>query len=474
MALRPACILLALPLLVAGLGGGGAPAGAAGGLADPRPCVAAPGFTCSTLTVPVDHSGGTPGTLRLQVAVQDVAASRGTFLFLTGGPGQPGAPFAARVALKLAPALAGYRVVAFDQRGTGVPALRCPALQRRMGSSDLAVPTRSEVVDCARAVGAKRRFFGTDQTVQDIDVRRRALRAPLPAAGRSPRARLGGAASGDRRPLRRERARGRPGPARGLPRATLPRRSGEGPRRRRPPLERLDGPARRAGDDERGRSHLPRRPGGAARGATGSAGPAREPDLRVQARPADARGGAQPGPPCERAVRRQPDALGGRRDARRAAAPGAPPRRRPHPPGGALAVHASRGLRERDRPDLPLLAAGACDPGGAPRAVAASTDAAPRGRPRPLDAARVGAAGGVARSAREARRRPRRGPLRADAGGQRRGPRRAAGLPPGPASVHRERPAARRLRHRGAAPEGDRVPGDRRRRAPRRAARLGA
>src|SRR5581483_8533614 len=175
MALRPACILLALPLLVAGLGGGGAPAGAAGGLADPRPCVAAPGFTCSTLTVPVDHSGGTPGTLRLQVAVQDVAASRGTFLFLTGGPGQPGAPFAARVALKLAPALAGYRVVAFDQRGTGVPALRCPALQRRMGSSDLAVPTRSEVVDCARAIGAKRRFFGTDQTVQDIDVIRRAL-----------------------------------------------------------------------------------------------------------------------------------------------------------------------------------------------------------------------------------------------------------------------------------------------------------
>jgi pimeloyl-ACP methyl ester carboxylesterase len=167
--LRRACILLALPLLV------GAHAAAAGGLTDPHACADAPGFTCSTLTVPLDHSGRTPGTLRLQVAVQDVPATRGVFLFLTGGPGQPGAPFAARVALRLGPALAGYRAVLFDQRGTGGPALRCPALQRRMGSSDLAVPTRGEVVGCARAIGPKRRFFGTDQTVNDIDALRRAL-----------------------------------------------------------------------------------------------------------------------------------------------------------------------------------------------------------------------------------------------------------------------------------------------------------
>ncbi len=167
--LRRALILLALPLL------GGAPAPAMGGLADPHPCADAAGFTCSTLTVPLDHSGRTPGRLRLQVAVQDVSGARGVFLFLTGGPGQPGVPFAARVALRLAPEIAGYRAVFFDQRGTGTSALRCPALQRRMGSSDLAVPTRSEVAACARAIGPKRRFFGTDQTVEDIDALRRAL-----------------------------------------------------------------------------------------------------------------------------------------------------------------------------------------------------------------------------------------------------------------------------------------------------------
>ena len=162
-------LLLALPLLAGG------PAAAAGGLTDPHPCTDAAGFTCSTLTVPLDHQKRARGTLRLQVAVQNGPAPKGVFLFLTGGPGQPGARFGERVAFRLGPAVAGYRVVLIDQRGTGGPALRCPALQRRMGSSDLAVPTRADVVGCARTIGAKRRFFGTDQTIQDIDVLRRAL-----------------------------------------------------------------------------------------------------------------------------------------------------------------------------------------------------------------------------------------------------------------------------------------------------------
>ena len=44
-----------------------------------------------------------------------------------------------------------------------------------MGSSDLAPPTKAAVAACARAIGPKRRFFGTDQTVQDLDLLRRAL-----------------------------------------------------------------------------------------------------------------------------------------------------------------------------------------------------------------------------------------------------------------------------------------------------------
>ncbi len=61
-----------------------------------------------------------------------------------------------------------------DQRGTGPNALQCPALQAQMGSSDLAPPTKAAVTACARAIGPKRRFFGTDQTVQDLDLLLRA------------------------------------------------------------------------------------------------------------------------------------------------------------------------------------------------------------------------------------------------------------------------------------------------------------
>ncbi len=169
--IRRAWILgLALPLFA-----GVAPAATRPALTGAHPCAQAPGFTCSALTVPLDHGGHARGTLRLQVATQDGAGSHGVLLFLTGGPGQPGAPFAARLQLRLGALFDGYRLVMLDQRGTGGAALRCPALQRRMGSSDLAVPTRGEVSGCAQTIGPKRRFFGTDQTVEDIDALRTAL-----------------------------------------------------------------------------------------------------------------------------------------------------------------------------------------------------------------------------------------------------------------------------------------------------------
>jgi len=55
-------------------------------------------------------------------------------LFLTGGPGQPGVPFVQRIAYRIAPALKDYRLVMFDQRGTGqFGAINCPALQTAVG-----------------------------------------------------------------------------------------------------------------------------------------------------------------------------------------------------------------------------------------------------------------------------------------------------------------------------------------------------
>ena len=130
---------------------------------------------CSTLPVPLDRSGHVRGTLGLRYAAQQGSAPRGVLVFLTGGPGQPGEPFAARVAARMGHAFSGYRLVLFDQRGTGGTALRCPELQRQMGSSDLAVPTRRAVVSCARSIGPKRRFFTTAATVADLEALRRSL-----------------------------------------------------------------------------------------------------------------------------------------------------------------------------------------------------------------------------------------------------------------------------------------------------------
>jgi pimeloyl-ACP methyl ester carboxylesterase len=158
--------------------GQGSQATAAAALRGSRPCPGAPGFTCSTLSVPLDHSGRVGGRLDLRVAAADDArAPRGVLVLLTGGPGQPGVPFVDRLARVLGPAIAGYRLVMFDQRGTGAEALRCPALQRAMGVSDLRAPPAQAVRDCGAAVGAKRRFFSTADTVADLDLLRGALGA---------------------------------------------------------------------------------------------------------------------------------------------------------------------------------------------------------------------------------------------------------------------------------------------------------
>src|SRR6516162_8668761 len=148
-------------------------------LHDVRPCPGMPGFSCGWLSVRLDPFGPAPGRLSLRVAMSDVAsAPRGVLVFLTGGPGQPGVPFAPRLAGRLGPALRGYRLVMFDQRGTGAGALNCPALQQQMGASDLTVPTPAAVRSCATAIGPSRGYFATADTVADIEALRTALGVP--------------------------------------------------------------------------------------------------------------------------------------------------------------------------------------------------------------------------------------------------------------------------------------------------------
>jgi pimeloyl-ACP methyl ester carboxylesterase len=141
-----------------------------------HPCPGQPGFTCSALRVPLDHASQVPGTLTLSVGSADTRTTpRGVLLFLTGGPGQPGIPFLTRIETRLRDELAGYRLVMFDQRGTGAGALRCPPLQRAAGASDLTVVPHTMVAACARRIGTGRRYYTTAETVGDVDALRAAL-----------------------------------------------------------------------------------------------------------------------------------------------------------------------------------------------------------------------------------------------------------------------------------------------------------
>ncbi|MFF2776717.1 alpha/beta hydrolase [Streptomyces sp. NPDC058052] len=147
-------------------------------LTDPRPCPGQADVTCADLAVPLDRTGAVPGTLTLRTAVLGPAdAPGGTLLLLTGGPGQPGVPFVRRIRDRLPKALARYRLVMIDQRGTGEAALDCPALQKEVGSSDTVAPSRGAVTACADALGARRNFFTTADTVADLEDLRRALGA---------------------------------------------------------------------------------------------------------------------------------------------------------------------------------------------------------------------------------------------------------------------------------------------------------
>jgi pimeloyl-ACP methyl ester carboxylesterase len=145
-------------------------------LHDVHKCAEA-GFTCATLDVPLDRAHPGRGKLHLRVGMGDnVDAPHGVLLVLSGGPGQPGLPILdGYVSRALSAEQHQYRIVVFDQRGTGDGALDCRALQREMGSSDLTPPTASAVRACARKIGARRQFFGTDDVVADMEALRQAL-----------------------------------------------------------------------------------------------------------------------------------------------------------------------------------------------------------------------------------------------------------------------------------------------------------
>jgi len=147
------------------------------GLASPswaatwRSCRAATGAECATLRVPLDRSGATSGTVGLKLARLPTESARPTLVYLSGGPGGAGIEEMLAV-MPLVPRLMdAYRVVGFDQRGTGGSGLlRCPELER-----DPRLRSVSAGAACARRLGEARRLYTTPDSVEDME----ALRAEL-------------------------------------------------------------------------------------------------------------------------------------------------------------------------------------------------------------------------------------------------------------------------------------------------------
>jgi pimeloyl-ACP methyl ester carboxylesterase len=128
--------------------------------------------------VPLDRQRPDGPSLDLAViAADNVDAPRGVLLLLTGGPGQPGVPLLPSLRNNVQPdVLRDYRLVMFDQRGTGSNGINCPSLQETVGGSDFLTPPPAAIDECAKHIGSALGYYGTPDTVEDIEQLRQSLK----------------------------------------------------------------------------------------------------------------------------------------------------------------------------------------------------------------------------------------------------------------------------------------------------------
>ena len=129
---------------------------------------------CARLRVPLDRAGAVRGSVRLRVARYSEPRRRPTLLYLSGGPGGAGVREFADVLFEVGALASRYELISYDQRGTGFSGLlRCPRLER-----DARLRSTRAGGDCATRLGARRGFYGTRESVEDIEALRQALGAP--------------------------------------------------------------------------------------------------------------------------------------------------------------------------------------------------------------------------------------------------------------------------------------------------------
>jgi pimeloyl-ACP methyl ester carboxylesterase len=138
------------------------------------PCAATSKVECGTIDVPLDPSGGVPGTAHLSITrYAPTATPRGVVLFIAGGPGQSSAGILrakADARSSLLEAYAGYTIVAVDQRGTGGSGVvACDFSNGSDADASLA---------CLQRFGAAGRFVSTRANAADLEAVRQAVGAP--------------------------------------------------------------------------------------------------------------------------------------------------------------------------------------------------------------------------------------------------------------------------------------------------------
>ncbi|MGH2854736.1 MAG: alpha/beta fold hydrolase [Solirubrobacteraceae bacterium] len=147
-------------------------AGSPGSELSYSPCPHATDFACTTVTVPLDRAGATPGTIQLSVErlQTGLTPSSSAVIGLAGGPGQAANPLASFVTKAIAPALQGRDLIVYDQRGTGrSDPLNCPALGNPLLESSSPATVGHLAEQCALQLGPARGAFTSEESVQDIE-----------------------------------------------------------------------------------------------------------------------------------------------------------------------------------------------------------------------------------------------------------------------------------------------------------------
>ncbi len=139
------------------------------------PCTSesASGFSCATLSVPLERGGAVNGSVGLAVErlQSGPTPSKAAVVALAGGPGQAALPLAQGMAKTIAPALTTRDLLVFDQRGTGSSgALSCPGLE----GAEMLSSIGQAFERCAQQIGPRRGGYTTQESVADIEALREA------------------------------------------------------------------------------------------------------------------------------------------------------------------------------------------------------------------------------------------------------------------------------------------------------------